>query len=243
MITNKMLSHFTKQIRVTKQIGKHFIKLRPLYIPFRQYSTTYNDDTEIIYKYIYEDEEGRGDEYFNSEEKILLKNEYENFDKISPQIKHFPIIKEENPFSFSEKDFIIKIPQKYSQMRLDNFLQKIQMEFPKWNLNLKKLSNSFIQSIIRKGKVKINSKRIKDSNFRIYENDELRIPKFIVDDSSKTIDQMIVLDSPKFTISEKLQNEIKKWILFINDEVIVINKPYGIPTRGIYSLNLQIKKK
>ena len=96
-------------------------------------------------------------------------------------------------------------------MRLDNYLIKIIKGMPK----------SRIYRMIRKGEVRINSKRAKPSS-RVYINDEVRIPPN-------------VLNKPKTNFSSASKNDlswIKNIIIFENDSFLLVNKPSGLAVHG-----------
>ena len=96
-------------------------------------------------------------------------------------------------------------------MRLDNYLIKIIKGMPK----------SRIYRMIRKGEVRINSKRAKPSS-RVYINDEVRIPPN-------------VLNKPKTNFSSASKNDlswIKNIVIFENDSFLLVNKPSGLAVHG-----------
>lgn len=94
--------------------------------------------------------------------------------------------------------------------RVDNFLLK----------KLKGVPKSKIYTIIRKGEVRINKKRILPS-YRLQQGDELRIPPIRMGQSVEQIKH------PRDFL-EKLENAI----LFEDTHLLIINKPAGIAVHG-----------
>lgn len=100
-----------------------------------------------------------------------------------------------------------------NNMRVDRFLEH---RFPG-------LSFSHIQRIVRKGELRINGKRA-DSKDRLEEGQSVRIPP-------------LKLDAPKAggELSEaasKTLEELRKMILFEDDDLMVLNKPAGLAVQG-----------
>ena len=96
-------------------------------------------------------------------------------------------------------------------MRLDNSLIKIIKGMPK----------SRIYRMIRKGEVRINSKRVKPST-RVQIDDKVRIPPN-------------VLNKPKTNFSSASKNDlswIKNIVIFENDSFLLVNKPSGLAVHG-----------
>ncbi len=111
----------------------------------------------------------------------------------------------------------IIIDENISGQRLDNFLLN----------KLKGVPKSKIYSIIRKGEIRINSKRKKPS-YKLINGDEVRIPPIKVStrESQFVPTNIIVL--------------IKDAIVEENDDYIVINKPEGIASHGGSGISIGI---
>jgi len=118
------------------------------------------------------------------------------------------------------KDLGIKnkviIPSDDDGMRLDNYLIKIIKGMPK----------SRIYRMIRKGEVRVNSKRAKPSS-RVHVNDKIRIPPNI-------------LSEPKTDFSSVRRNDLS-WlnniVIFENDSFLLVNKPSGLAVHGGSGIN------
>ena len=113
------------------------------------------------------------------------------------------------------KDLGIKnkliIPNDDDGMRLDNYLIKIIKGVPK----------SRIYRMIRKGEVRINSKRAKPSS-RVYVNDSVRIPPHALN-QLKTNFSSIRKDDLSW---------INNIVIFENDSFLLVNKPSGLAVHG-----------
>jgi len=100
-----------------------------------------------------------------------------------------------------------------NNMRVDRFLEH---RFPG-------LSFSHIQRIVRKGELRVNGKRA-DSKDRLEEGQSVRIPP-------------LKLDTPKVggELSEaatRTLEELRKMILFEDEDLMVLNKPAGLAVQG-----------
>ena len=106
----------------------------------------------------------------------------------------------------------LKVDANNDQRRLDNFLI---YKFPN-------LPKSKIYSMIRKGEIRINSKRCK-AQTKISLGDEIRLPPYL--ESEKR-------DNNFKNLPAKIEKLIKSSIIFDDDDFIVINKPEGISVHG-----------
>lgn len=93
--------------------------------------------------------------------------------------------------------------------RLDNFLIN----------ELKGVPKSKIYSIIRKGEIRINSKRKKPS-YKLLYGDEIRIPPLKIKQKENNF------------IPSKIISFLKNAVIYENDDYIVLNKPEGIASHG-----------
>ncbi|QRN41868.1 MAG: RluA family pseudouridine synthase [Neisseriaceae bacterium] len=99
----------------------------------------------------------------------------------------------------------LSITSEESGQRIDNYLQK----------HLKGVPKSHIHKIIRSGEVRINKQRIK-SNYKIQENDSIRIPPVKI--THNPLEKSIPL--------------VPLPIIYEDDALLVINKPSGIASHG-----------
>lgn len=105
---------------------------------------------------------------------------------------------------------IISIDDNKVGQRIDNFLMT----------QLKGIPKSRIYRAIRKGEVRVNKGRVQ-ADYRIQLGDEIRIPP-LVSAEAKPI-------SPP---SKQLAETLEKHILLENQEIIIIDKPSGMPVHG-----------
>ena len=102
-------------------------------------------------------------------------------------------------------------------MRLDNYLIKIIKGMPK----------SRIYRMIRKGEVRINSKRAKPRS-RVHVNDTVRIPPY-------------ALNEPKTNVSSVRKDDFRRInniVIFENDSFLLVNKPSGLAVHGGSGIHL-----
>lgn len=97
-------------------------------------------------------------------------------------------------------------------------------------------SLSEVYALIRKGLVRINGKKTKE-NYRITRGDILNIAEFLCQNISETSQK---------NLSEKSQNkskiDINKLIIFKNEHLLILNKPYDIKVHGDSdSLDIAVK--
>ena len=109
----------------------------------------------------------------------------------------------------------IKIDLESKGMRLDNYLISLLKGIPK----------SKIYSIIRKGEVRLNSKRIKPRH-KIQEGDIVRIPP------------LKIIENETVKPSSNIVEIIKEKIIFEDKSILVINKPVGIASHGGSGISL-----
>jgi 23S rRNA pseudouridine955/2504/2580 synthase len=94
--------------------------------------------------------------------------------------------------------------------RLDNFLLT----------NFKNLPKSHLYRIVRKGEIRVNKKRA-SADYRLIEGDLIRIPPLYLETEKEVL-------KPKSSVLE----ELKEAILFENADLIILNKPSGLPVHG-----------
>ncbi len=82
-----------------------------------------------------------------------------------------------------------------------------------------------LQKWCRKGAVRVNGKRVKGKE-RVEKGYDIRIPP--LGDLSERKSKKA--EAPR--LSESDIQEVRNWVLYMDDDVIVINKPAGLPTQG-----------
>ncbi len=114
----------------------------------------------------------------------------------------------------------ITINNNHVNQRIDNFLfKKIK----------KKLSKNKIYSLIRKGNIRVNKKRILPK-YKLKIKDIVRIPLINLNFSNKK----------SFYISKCNVLKFKSMIIYEDNYLLIFNKPYGIPVHGGTNININI---
>ncbi|WP_343189791.1 RluA family pseudouridine synthase [Buchnera aphidicola] len=126
------------------------------------------------------------------------------------------MIKKKNEYTKVKKIVILK---NSIGQRIDNFLKK----------KLKKFSKNAIYTIIRKGRIRINKKRIQ-AKYKLKKNDTIRIPP-IYKESKKIVKKKNI---PYF------KKIIKNNILYEDKYLMAINKPKKIAVHGGSGINFGI---
>lgn len=106
---------------------------------------------------------------------------------------------------------VISITDEMEGQRIDNFLRA----------RLKGVPKSMVYRILRTGKVRVNKKRIK-ANYKLTTGDLVRIPPIRIAKRSA------------LNISAKMDKvlELKKYILYEDNCLLILNKPSGIVVHG-----------
>ena len=102
----------------------------------------------------------------------------------------------------------------YNQIRLDKWIR----------INLGKIPQGLIEKNLRKGKIKVNNKKVK-SSYKVRTNDEIIFFNF--EFKEKSIKKKNDYKPSKHTIKEN-----EKLIIDDNDDFIVLNKSSGISVQG-----------
>jgi len=106
----------------------------------------------------------------------------------------------------SQKVQFIEISASQAGQRIDNFLLTLEKGVPK----------SRIYRAIRKGEVRVNKGRIKQT-YKIEAGDVIRVPPLQVSEKTAPID-----------INQSLQQQLLASIIFEDDAMLVLNKPSGL---------------
>ncbi len=110
-------------------------------------------------------------------------------------------------------------------MRLDRWMRS---RFPN-------LTNGYLQKLVRSGQIRVDSKRVQ-ANTRLQPGDEVRVPKVI-----RTLTPRTALNARAAPgISKADRDLIESLILFEDDHVFVLNKPFGLAVQGGTSTNRHI---
>jgi 23S rRNA pseudouridine955/2504/2580 synthase len=106
----------------------------------------------------------------------------------------------------SQKVQFIEISASQAGQRIDNFLLTLEKGVPK----------SRIYRAIRKGEVRVNKGRIKQT-YKIQAGDSIRVPPLQVSEKNEPTD-----------ISDSLKQQLLSSIIFEDDTMLVLNKPSGL---------------
>lgn len=107
---------------------------------------------------------------------------------------------------------IYKIPPENADMRLDRLLQHLKPE----------LGFGPMQKLCRTGQVRLDGKRVKGKE-RVEAGQELRLPPYFLQQDEKPEEQ---------TLSSKDWAWMQKAVIYRDDDMIVLNKPAGIPVQA-----------
>ncbi len=110
----------------------------------------------------------------------------------------------------------IKVNINNVNQRIDNYLFKI----------IKILPKNKIYSLLRKGNIRVNKKRI-SYNYKLKINDIIRIP-------------LINIKKKKIYIDKYIIDKFKKFIIYEDKYILAIDKPYGISVHKGSKINLNI---
>jgi len=105
---------------------------------------------------------------------------------------------------------ILEVAEHHQDQRLDNYLLG----------RLKGTPKSLIYRIIRKGEVRVNGKRAK-ADYRVQAQDKVRVPPL----------QLASPDEP-LQPSAQLEALLRDSVLFEDPDLLVLNKPAGLPVHG-----------
>ncbi len=107
----------------------------------------------------------------------------------------------------------LTVTKEESNQKLMNFLQR---RFD--------LSNAEIQKLARKSEIRINNKKSEPFD-RVQENDEIRVPPFVLyREKQKNTDKNIY--------AERVDSSLALDIIYEDEELLVIAKPYGLSVQG-----------
>lgn len=108
-------------------------------------------------------------------------------------------------------------------MRLDRYLR----------LQNKNFTQGFLEKAIRKGDLKLNSKKTK-SNVRVQDGD---VVELYIASNIETDDELVDIHPGAKELSEKL---LTKYLISENDNFLVINKPSGLASQGGSNVTISV---
>jgi len=99
-----------------------------------------------------------------------------------------------------------------NDIRLDRWFKRHHPGFP----------HALLEKQLRKGLIKVDGKKAKTSD-RVQAGQVVRCPE---------VSGLADMPKPKRKVNEQDFAEVRKWVLYKDDNVIVINKPYGFAVQG-----------
>ena len=118
--------------------------------------------------------------------------------------------------SASDRVETITVKRDEAGMRVDRWFRT---HFPE-------VTYTFLQKLLRTGQVRVNSRRVQ-ANDRLEPGDQIRVPK-VVRIPAKRGPSVV----PPPGLSKADRDFIERMILYEDDEVLVLNKPFGIAVQG-----------
>jgi 23S rRNA pseudouridine955/2504/2580 synthase len=101
------------------------------------------------------------------------------------------------------------------------------LRLDRWfRLRYPELTHSHLQKLLRTGQIRLDSKRVK-SNARVEGGQRVRVPRAIQEEG-----KMAPSIRPPPGLSKADRNEIERMIIFEDDAVVVLNKPFGLAVQG-----------
>ena len=82
-----------------------------------------------------------------------------------------------------------------------------------------------LQKALRKKLVKLDGKKVEASS-RVGAGQELKVAPFLL------VDSKLVRPKKTFTLTDRMVEETRRWVLYEDKDIIAINKPAGLATQG-----------
>lgn len=144
----------------------------------------------------------------NAADKSAIENVRPNTSKSKPldrDVGTLDLSEKANKQVLPTKPYFVEVDEEHDGQRLDNFLIT----------HLKGVPKTHIYRIIRKGEIRINKGRVKQTT-RLVQGDSIRIPPIRLSESDSTH-----LDGSKYAF-------LNKAILYEDEGLLVLNKPSGM---------------
>ena len=114
----------------------------------------------------------------------------------------------------------ITVSQKDAGLRLDRWFK---LHFPD-------VGHSYLQKLLRTGQIRLDSKRV-EAGVRIEPGQEIRVPR-IIREPAKVRAEPAPSPRPPPGLSKADRTFIEAMILYEDDDVLVLDKPFGIAVQG-----------
>ncbi len=103
--------------------------------------------------------------------------------------------------------------------------QEAGLRLDRWfRLRFPDIGHGYLQKLLRTGQVRVNSKRA-DANLRLASGQQIRVPKAARSNTAKP-------NAAAHTTPKADRDLIEAMILYEDDDVFVLNKPFGIAVQG-----------
>lgn len=123
-----------------------------------------------------------------------------------------------SPDRASERVETIEVADREAGMRLDRWFR---VHFPE-------ITHTYLQKLLRSGQVRVNAKRV-EANGRVEAGDQVRVPKA----ARAPREGSPAAKAAGTPSASKADRElIESMILFEDDHVVVLNKPFGLAVQG-----------
>ena len=110
----------------------------------------------------------------------------------------------------SERNYTVE--EEFSDTRFDRWIGHF----------FSKISHNNLEKLLRKGIIRVNGDKVK-SNFRLNEGDIINVPLSLDGLATDSAAEDLIPGSEEF---------IKKITIYKNNEVLILNKPFGLAVQG-----------
>lgn len=114
----------------------------------------------------------------------------------------------------------IVVAEKDAGLRLDRWFK---LHFPS-------VGHSYLQKLLRTGQIRLDSRRV-EAGHRVEAGQEIRVPG-IIREPPRDKPEHVPSPKPPMGLSKADRAFIENLILFEDDDVVVLNKPFGIAVQG-----------
>ena len=118
-----------------------------------------------------------------------------------------------------------EVPSKVETLRVAD--REVDMRLDRWfRVRFPEVGYTYLQKLLRSGQVRVDSKRVQASD-RLHDGAEIRVPAIVRQPKKSGLGLQA---SPG--ISKGDRDAIEKMILFEDEQVLVLNKPFGLAVQG-----------
>jgi 23S rRNA pseudouridine955/2504/2580 synthase len=118
----------------------------------------------------------------------------------------------------SEHVATIEVKGSEARIRLDRWFK---LHFPE-------VGYSYLMKLLRTGQVRVDSRRV-EASARLEAGAQVRVPKIVQNSTTKAAGPSV---KPPLGLSKADRDRLEKMILFEDDHVLVLNKPFGLAVQG-----------